>query len=51
MAIRPEKTSDISAKLVRLAAVRFERILPGPTESVWEFLTETELLPNGSVMA
>jgi hypothetical protein len=51
MLIRPEKTFDISAKFMRLAAVRFERILPGRTESVWEFLTETERPPDGSVMA
>ncbi len=28
------------------AAVRFERLLPGPIERVWDFLTKTELLPQ-----
>lgn len=26
--------------------VRFERLLPGPIERVWDFLTRTELLPT-----
>jgi uncharacterized protein YndB with AHSA1/START domain len=29
----------------KAATVRFERILPGPIERVWEFLTRTEHLP------
>ena len=27
-------------------SVRFERLLPGPIERVWEYLTETNLLPG-----
>jgi len=46
MVTRPEKTSDLSGKFMRQPAVRFERILPGPIERVWEFLTETERLPG-----
>jgi uncharacterized protein YndB with AHSA1/START domain len=30
----------------RVAMVEFERVLPGPTERVWEFLTDTKKLPG-----
>jgi uncharacterized protein YndB with AHSA1/START domain len=30
----------------RVAMVRFERILPGPIERVWEFLTDPKRLPG-----
>jgi uncharacterized protein YndB with AHSA1/START domain len=46
MVTRPGETSDLSGKFMRQPAVRFERILPGPIERVWEFLTETERLPG-----
>lgn len=32
-------------QLKRVAMVQFERILPGPIERVWEFLTDTSRLP------
>jgi uncharacterized protein YndB with AHSA1/START domain len=34
------------AQFKREPAVRFERILPGPIERVWEFLTDPERLPD-----
>jgi len=43
---KTRRTSDLSGKFMRQPAVRFERILPGPIERVWEFLTETERLPG-----
>ena len=36
---------SIEAHFDRAAMVRFERILPGPIERVWEFLTDTTRLP------
>lgn len=33
-------------EIVGEAAVRFERLLPGPIERVWDFLTKAELLPQ-----
>jgi uncharacterized protein YndB with AHSA1/START domain len=33
-------------QLKRVAMVEFERILPGPIERVWEFLTDTKKLPS-----
>jgi uncharacterized protein YndB with AHSA1/START domain len=33
-------------QLKRVATVQFERILPGPIERVWAFLTETSRLPG-----
>jgi uncharacterized protein YndB with AHSA1/START domain len=33
-------------QLKRVAMVQFERILPGPIERVWEFLTDAERLPG-----
>jgi uncharacterized protein YndB with AHSA1/START domain len=38
--------NDVSGQFMRQPAVRFERILPGPIEHVWEFLTKTERLPG-----
>lgn len=32
--------------IVDSRTVRFERILPGPIETVWRYLTETSLLPG-----
>lgn len=32
-------------QLQKVAMVRFERLLPGPIERVWEFLTDTGRLP------
>ena len=32
--------------LTKAAMVRFERLLPGPIERVWEFLTDTRRLPE-----
>jgi uncharacterized protein YndB with AHSA1/START domain len=34
------------ARILPEAAVVFERILPGPIERVWDFLTKAELLPQ-----
>jgi uncharacterized protein YndB with AHSA1/START domain len=34
------------SKIVAEAAVMFERLLPGPIERVWDFLTRAELLPE-----
>ena len=33
-------------QLTKVAAVSFERVLPGPIERVWEFLTAVERLPS-----
>jgi uncharacterized protein YndB with AHSA1/START domain len=33
-------------QLKRVAMVQFERILPGPIERVWSFLTDTKQLPG-----
>jgi uncharacterized protein YndB with AHSA1/START domain len=33
-------------QLEKVAMVRFERILPGPIERVWEFLTDPQKLPG-----
>jgi uncharacterized protein YndB with AHSA1/START domain len=30
----------------KVAMVQFERMLPGPIERVWEFLTDTKMLPG-----
>lgn len=47
MATEPARTtSDPDGRFIRQPAVRFERILPGPIEHVWEFLTKTERLPG-----
>jgi uncharacterized protein YndB with AHSA1/START domain len=44
---------DEAAKFIRESAVRFERLLPGPIERVWEFLIDTKRLPgwygNGAI--
>lgn len=37
--------SDLGT-ITKTGAVRFERILPGPIERVWEFLTDIERLPG-----
>jgi len=41
------------AEFDRAPMVRFERILPGPIERVWEFITKTDRLPewfgNGTI--
>jgi uncharacterized protein YndB with AHSA1/START domain len=42
MTTQPEK--DQSATFLKVPGVRFERILPGPIERVWEHLTNTSLL-------
>lgn len=34
------------AQFHRVPMVRFERLLPGPVERVWEFLTNTDRLPG-----
>jgi len=34
------------ARLTKVAVVSFERVLPGPIERVWEFLTDVERLPS-----
>jgi uncharacterized protein YndB with AHSA1/START domain len=34
------------AQMTTAKSVRFERLLPGPIERVWEHLTETKLLPG-----
>lgn len=46
MNTRPERSFDVSGQFIRQPAVKFERILPGSVERVWEFLTETERLPG-----
>ncbi len=33
-------------QMSKVAAVRFERLLPGPIERVWDYLTRTDLLPG-----
>ncbi len=33
-------------EIIAESAVRFERVLPGPVEKVWAFLTETSRLPE-----
>lgn len=42
-------------EMLKVAAIRFERLLPGPIERVWDFLTRAELLPswfgNGEIEA
>jgi len=43
---KPERTFDGGGQFMRQPGVRFERILPGPIERVWGFLTETERLPG-----
>jgi uncharacterized protein YndB with AHSA1/START domain len=35
-----------NGQLKRVAMVEFQRILPGPIERVWEFLTDTRKLPS-----
>ena len=40
----PEQEKDQSAAFLQMPGVRFERILPGPIERVWEHLTNTQLL-------
>jgi uncharacterized protein YndB with AHSA1/START domain len=40
----PEPPQDPSAAFLQIPGVRFERILPGPIERVWEHLTNTRLL-------
>jgi uncharacterized protein YndB with AHSA1/START domain len=35
-----------NAQMTTAKSVRFERLLPGPIERVWEHLTETKLLPG-----
>lgn len=37
--------SDLG-KITKTGAARFERVLPGPIERVWEFLTDIERLPG-----
>jgi uncharacterized protein YndB with AHSA1/START domain len=45
------KTAD--GQFGKTCTVRFARLLPGPIERVWEFLTDTERLPawfgNGKI--
>lgn len=36
---------DERGQMSRVAAVRFERVLPGPIERVWAHLTEAKLIP------
>jgi uncharacterized protein YndB with AHSA1/START domain len=36
----------LDAQLAKAAMVRFERILPGPIERVWEFVTDPDKLPG-----
>jgi uncharacterized protein YndB with AHSA1/START domain len=36
---------DASASFLKMPGVRFERLLPGPIERVWDHLTNTRLLP------
>ncbi len=42
-------------QMSKVAAVRFERLLPGPIERVWDYLTKAELLSgwfgNGEIEA
>ncbi|HEY4345922.1 MAG TPA: SRPBCC family protein [Parvibaculum sp.] len=33
-------------QMSKVAAVRFERLLPGPIERVWDYLTKADLLPG-----
>ena len=40
---------SLDGQFQKVPMVRFERTLPGPIERVWEFLTNTEQCPNGSV--
>ena len=35
-----------AAQMTKVPAVQFERILPGPIERVWQYLTDTKLLPG-----
>jgi uncharacterized protein YndB with AHSA1/START domain len=35
-----------NAQMTTAKSVRFERLLPGPIERVWQHLTETKLLPG-----
>jgi len=35
-----------SGEQIQLAGVRFERLLPGPAEHIWEFLTDASHLPG-----
>ena len=43
---RPEETvATDHAEMMRVPAVRFERLLPGPMERIWEFLSDTGRLP------
>jgi uncharacterized protein YndB with AHSA1/START domain len=37
--------SDLG-KILKTGVVRFERVLPGPIERVWEYLTDIERLPD-----
>ncbi|MEJ0026135.1 MAG: SRPBCC family protein [Rhizomicrobium sp.] len=41
-----ELGEEEKARAARVAAVRFERFLPGPIEKVWAFLTDTKHLPQ-----
>jgi uncharacterized protein YndB with AHSA1/START domain len=36
---------NASATFLKVSGVRFERLLPGPIERVWDHLTNTRLLP------
>ena len=38
-------------QLKRVAMVQFERILPGPIERVWAFVTDPRKLPAGLARA
>ncbi|MEX0839826.1 MAG: SRPBCC family protein [Parvibaculum sp.] len=35
-----------NGQILPISAVEFERLLPGPIERVWDYLTKTELLPG-----
>ena len=40
---RPEPAADAYAQPIGVDAIRIERLLPGPRERVWRYLTEPEL--------
>jgi uncharacterized protein YndB with AHSA1/START domain len=43
---RPGETAVTDkAEMTRVPAVRFERMLPGPMERIWDFLSDTDRLP------
>lgn len=36
---------SVQGEIVKVSAVRFERLLPAPVERVWDYLTRADLLP------